>query len=476
MGAQGAGVRDGFVEAGEEVTRRDVLKKGIGAGAALALGMGAGLAQSGFTRAGAAPGGTPGPGWSQLRYRGPLYLYGWTAVVDVIQQRVKAFEAATGIPVDYSNTAWAGYHEGVVTKFVGNAPMDVVYCSDHWLSEWVEAGWITPVDEMPGLQGYLDQLMPSAIQAATYKGRFYGLPYYGDYMAFMYHEGYLQRAGVDRPPSTWQEVIDVAKKVKASGILEYPILLPLAQETWLTEYLYSMVYSRGGSFFDADAEPVFDAPDSPALEALQWLIDAIHTHKVLSPAAVETGELAALKAIQAGQVAMTLMPRYRLANINDPKQSQVAGKFKQALIPGSPGSRRETVAWIRPYVIASQAARNRDRMLAAWRLMEWLGGRDDRGEFGTAKAILFAAGVSFVVKPLFRDPEVQKFYTTWGDPAIMEEQYERSRSKDGLTPYFPEWNTFNNTQWGRAILRQIGPRDALRQSAAKWRELKRSWA
>lgn len=453
-----------------DLSRRQWLKAGMGVALASVLGSAASVASAAPARRSARV------GWSELRYRGPLHLYGWTAVVDTIQQRVKAFEAATGIPVDYSNTAWAGYHEAVVTKFVGDAPMDVVYSSDHWLSEWVEAGWIAPIDDMPGLEDYLQDLMPSAIQAATYKGRFYGLPYYGDYMAFLYHEEYLRRAGVDEVPSTWSQVIDAAKRIKAAGILEYPILLPLAQETWLTEYLYALVYSRDGSFFDADNEPVFDAPDSPALDALSWLIDAIHTHKVMSPAAVETGELAALKAIQSGQVALTLMPRYRLANINDPKQSQVAGKFKQALIPGTGRSRRETVAWIRPYVIAAQAARDRDRRLAAWKLMEWLGGKDDRDEYGTAKAILFAAGVSFVVKPLFRDPEVQAFYRTWGDPAIMEQQYVRSRSKDGLTPYFPEWNTFNNTQWGRAILRQVGPREALRQSAARWRELKRSWA
>lgn len=458
---------DGF-----RLTRRQALQAGAFAGMGVLLGGMIGCSKK------TSPGARPETGLAigdAHAFKGTLNLYGWSAVVETIQKRVDAFTAARHLPVSYTNTAWAQYHDAAVTKFTGNAPLDVVYCSDSWVSEWAEAGWIVPIDGLPGLDELKKDLVESAVQAATYKGRFYGLPYYADYMAFLYNAEHLEKAGIKAPPATWDEVVTQARQIKAAGVVEYPLLLALAQETWLTEYIAAQVYSRGGSFFDKENEAIFDKAGSPAEVALQWMVDAVHTHKILNPAAVETGELAALKAMQAGQASFILLGRYRLSSLNDPKQSQIAGKARQAMMPRGMSGKGETVSWTRPYTISAQAAKEKDRLAAAWELMKWLGGKDDQGRYETQKQVLLASGSSFATRGLFADADVQAYYKQWGDPQLMQQQMDLARTKDGLLPFFPEWDSFNKTAWSNAVLKRTTPAEALKASAGKWRELKKSW-
>lgn len=422
----------------------------------------------------AAPGGATAIG-SAAAFKGTVNLYGWSAVVETIQKRVDAFTAAKQIPVSYTNTAWAQYHDAAITKFTGNAPMDVVYSSDAWISEWAEAGWIVPIDGLPGVDDLKKDLVDSAVQAATYNGKFYGLPYYADYMAFLYNAEHLEKAGIKAPPATWDEVVQQSKQIKAAGVVEYPMLLALAQETWLTEYICAQVFSRGGALFDKENEAIFDKAGGAAENALQWMVDAVHTHKIMNPACVETGELAALKAMQAGQASFILLGRYRLSSLNDPKQSQIAGKAKQAMMPKGMSGKGETVSWTRPYVIAAQTAKDKDRFAAALELMKWLGGKDDQGRFQTQKDVLIASGSSFATRPLFDDPDVQAFYKQWGDPVLMQQQMDLARTKEGLLPFFTEWDTFNKAAWSNAVLKRTTPAEALKASATKWRDLKKNW-
>lgn len=417
----------------------------------------------------------PAPAGSKpAAFSGTLEFFGWTFAPDLVKKRVDAFTQATGIKVSYSNGPFAQFHDALVTKFAGNAPLDVVYGSDHWLPEFVEAGWVAPLDGFPNVELYKKDMLDSAVQAMTYKGKTYGLPYYTDVMALLYNEEHLQKAGFTSPPKTWDELMDQAKKIKAAKIAEYPVLFNLANESWLTEYVYAQVYSRGGDLFDSDNQPVFDKPDSAAADALNWLRRAIYEEKVLSPASVETGELAGLKAMQGGQGTFTMLGKYRLFALNDPKQSQIAGKAKQALMPSGMAGKGQTVAWTRLFHVTASAAKSRDRADAAYKLVEWFGGKDSSGTYATAKAFLLEGGPSFAAKPLYQDPQVQKFFAGWGDPATMEKQAQLSRAKSGMqATWFNEWDTFNKTVWQKALLRQEETVAALRASADKWRGLKK---
>src|SRR5262245_63902507 len=76
----------------------------------------------------------------------PIQFFAWSAGVDQVKSHISAFEAKTGLKVAYGNAPWAQYRDTLITKFVGKAPLDVLWVSDSWLPEWAEAGWLAPID------------------------------------------------------------------------------------------------------------------------------------------------------------------------------------------------------------------------------------------------------------------------------------------------------------------------------------------
>ncbi|MBH1966177.1 MAG: extracellular solute-binding protein [Comamonadaceae bacterium] len=403
----------------------------------------------------------------------PINLATWSAAVDLVRSHVTAFESKMGLKVNYSNAPWAQYREAMVTKFVGKAPMDVLWVSDSWLPEWADAGWIAPINNYPELMKYNADADDFCTQSMQYKGKQYGLTYYSDYMAFFYDEEILKKAGIAAPPKTWDELLQQSLKIKAAGLSEYPMMLSMARESWLIEFLTAMVYSNGGRFTDDQGAAVMADPKRGAQQALQWVVDAVQKHKIISPACVETGELNGLKSFGSGNHAFALLSRYRIRTLNDPKQSAVAGRIKQALIPAGPGGSHMTVGWMRFHGMSAQAAANKTRAANAVKLIEWFGGKAD-GKYQFQKLLFNDLGTGFGVKELFRDPEVQANYAKYSDLSMYEAQQKLVRKKDVITRWFGEWDEVNGTAWQSAVLGKTPVAAALKKSSDAWNDMRKS--
>src|SRR6266851_4297192 len=155
----------------------------------------------------------------------PIHFATWSAAVDQVKGHIAAFEAKTGLKVEYSNTPWAQFREAMITKFVGSAPIDTLWVSDSWLPEWADAGWLVPVDQYEALTAYNADVDDFCVQYMTYKGKQYGITYYTDYMGFIYNAEMLKKAGISTPPASWSEVTDQAKIIKDKGLSQYPMFV-----------------------------------------------------------------------------------------------------------------------------------------------------------------------------------------------------------------------------------------------------------
>lgn len=402
----------------------------------------------------------------------PLNFYTWSAAVDTVKSHLNAFEGKTGIKVNYNNAPWAQYRDTMVTKFVGKAPMDVLWVSDSWLPEWADAGWLAPINNFPELMKYNAEADDFSTKSMQYKGKQYGLTYYTDYMAFFYDEEKLKKAGIKEPPSTWDELVQQSLKIKGAGISEYPMMLPMARESWLIEFLTAMVYSNGGGFTDASGASIMSDPKKGAVQALQWIVDAVNKYKIISPACVETGELNGLKSFSSGNHAFALLSRYRIRTLNDPKQSQIAGRVKQALMPAGVGGSHATVGWMRFHGMTAQAAADKTRAANAAKLIEWFGGKAE-GKYRFQKMLFNDIGSGFAVKELFKDPEVQASYAKYSDMAMFEKQQQYARKKDVIARWFGEWDEINGSAWQSAVIGKITPAEALKRSAQAWNDLRK---
>jgi multiple sugar transport system substrate-binding protein len=425
----------------------------------LHLSAGAGLAATGMlgalTRASAAE---------------AVNLYTWSAGVDTVKRQLAEFQRKDGLAVKYNNLPFAQYREAMVTKFVGQAPIDVLWVSDGWLPEWADAGWVAPLDAYPQLLSYNADAQDFCNQSMRYKGRQYGLTYYTDYMAFLYDADKLAKAGIAAPPASWQELVDQSIKIKKAGLSEYPLMLSMARESWLIEFMSALVFSNGGRFVDDNGSVLMDDPKHGATGSLQWVVDAVNKHHILSPACVELGELNGFKSVASGNHAFALLPRYRIQALNDPRQSHVAGNIRQALMPAGSNGSHTTVAWMRMHAMSASAGANPARAANASRLIEAFGGKFN-GQYAFQKAMFLDTGTAFGVKPLFNDTEVRAAYEKYGDFSMFQKQQNLARKKDVIARWFGEWDEVNGTAWQSAILGQSTVADALKRSADKWKSL-----
>ena len=409
--------------------------------------------------------------------RGTVNFIGWSAAVDQVRAHITAFERATGIRVNYENFPWAQFRTALVTRLVGNAPIDVSWVSDAWLPEFAEAGWLADINDIPELMRYNAEAASYCTQSMTYRGRQYGLAYYGDHMSFMYNADILRRAGIAAPPTTWDEVLEQSLRIKQQNIVEFPLLLSLAADTWLIEFVSALTFSFGGRFVDDAGASVMQDANRGAVRAAAFLRDAIHRHRVLSPGAVETGEINGLRAFGSGAHAFAIVPTYRIRALNDPSQAQAAGNIRIALMPqGGPQGTNETCGWIRFYGMTLGAKNDRTRRANSVRFMEFFGGRDTEGNYSFQRLLLTDLGLPFCTTPLSADPVVQEFWTRWaGGGDVIARQSALARKKDVISPWFGEWVETSNQAWQAVCLNRAEPAAAMQTAGARWTALQRAF-
>src|SRR3972149_6973395 len=182
-------------------------------------------------------------------------------------------------------------------------------------------------------------------------------------------------------------------------------IVPLEEDIppWYIEVFLSMAYSfKDYRMFDDSLNAVFDKDGSAAHKVAQWLADGMRKHKIINPASLETTEIPLVKAMGAGQVAFAVLPKYNLADLNTPGAHAQAGKFKMALMPGETHG---TVGFVRFYAMTKMAAdRGTDARDAAWKFLEYFGGRTD-GQFTVVKRWALEKGLGFAQMPPSKDQQ-----------------------------------------------------------------------
>jgi multiple sugar transport system substrate-binding protein len=306
----------------------------------------------------------------------------------------------------------------------------------------------------------------------TLNGHLYGVPYYADLIDFMYNAAITRKAGFTSAPKTWADVQKQALEIKRQGLAQYPLNIPLKKDDpWLIEIFYSMVYSNGGHMFDGKDNPVFDRPGSVAEKTLQWLQDAMTKWKILDPAGPESAEPDVVKTMGAGHSVFTVLAKYNLAELNLGQHTE-AGHFKLALMPGTTHS---TVGFVRFYTMTSSAAkRGSDVVNDVGKFLQYFGGKTN-GQYKVEKRWALEKGLGFANLPLYNDKQVANSINKWGSVALERRQAKIAHVKEGLTPFWGVWDISAREELDKAILGQESPRQALKNMADRWTQLKKQY-
>jgi multiple sugar transport system substrate-binding protein len=395
----------------------------------------------------------------------------WNYNVETVQSNIDRFQKKyPKIKVDLSDFSWPSYHETMVNRFQSKTPMDVAYDGGNWLPEFAAAGWVVPLeDHFSWVKDYEDKTFGFAWQDMSNDGKVYGLPYYADTVSFLYNEKVLKDAGISKPPETWEELTEQAKSLQQKG-MEDPFIIEMAQDLpTITEAFTSMVFGQGGQMFDEQANPLWTDSGSPMAQQMQWLVDAANKDNILTFVPHETD---AVREMNTGRHAFTVLYNYNLASLNNKATSPRAGEFKLALMPGET---QECYGFAKFYNMTQMAVDRGDAVVdACGKFIEYSAGETE-GEYVVAKRWALESGLGFGQKPLFNDPEVRNSFSKWIDLDLWREQLERARAQR-YTKWYGIWDEFFRREYAKAMAGETSAEDALAAIAEEWNKLKEEYS
>lgn len=150
----------------------------------------------------------------------------------------------------------------------GKGP-DVFMWAHDWTGEFADAGHIYPLTEFvtPEL---MEKFTSTAVEACTYDDKIWALPYAAETVALIYN-----KAMVEDPPETMEELIAAMAKAKAEGM--YGIAYPI------DPYFVSAWVHAFGGWYWSDENRTVGANSEGTIRGLRYLIETFKPYMAADP-------------------------------------------------------------------------------------------------------------------------------------------------------------------------------------------------
>ena len=184
---------------------------------------------------------------------GDADLLVWTdsLKIDAVTQVAETFGEANGITVKVQAISEDLQGSFVTADAAGNGP-DVVVGAHDWIGNLVQNGAIDPLNLTPEeLSGYSQK----AVQATTYDGKLYGVPYGIEALAL-----YRNTDVVPDEPATMDDAIAAGEAAVKAGKVDSALNLPVG-ELGDAYHMEPILTSFGGYIFRYDDATGYDAQD-----------------------------------------------------------------------------------------------------------------------------------------------------------------------------------------------------------------------
>ena len=192
-----------------------------------------------------------------------------------LEAAVDGVEAATGVKVEFIQyPSDSDFWDNIPAQIAAGTAPDLISCTNEHYLQYIDQGLFESLNE------YIDSgtlstenINEVAMNAWNIDGNVYGIPYALNPGIFVVNNDMWNEFGLgDAYPTTWDEVLDICKKVKEEHNM--PALCLNIQEYHLTNYALSF----GGGW---DYGNNIDAPENA--QALQFLIDAYKEGYIITP-------------------------------------------------------------------------------------------------------------------------------------------------------------------------------------------------
>ena len=204
-----------------------------------------------------------------------------------IVARAESFRQETGIPVSPIFVEYEDRYSRILESAAAADPgLDLILVDLIWVADFAEKGIIDPLP--PALDRRVkDGIISKIYSAFEYGGRLWALPFHIDFQMLYANRDDLERIGAAGPPRTLEEMVRMARKARAMGIVKYPFFDSWRQQEVLTCEFTWMVGAFGGSLVDHDGRISCTSP--AARRALDFMAGLLE-EGLMNPYSLESEE------------------------------------------------------------------------------------------------------------------------------------------------------------------------------------------
>ncbi|HEU5316048.1 MAG TPA: extracellular solute-binding protein [Chloroflexota bacterium] len=185
----------------------------------------------------------------------------------------------------------------------------------------------TPTPPLVAYNEYLkgkeaDFFKPSSLDPWSLNGKYYGMGNEMNCCLFAYRYDIFQQLGIKMPVTTWDELIEVGKRV----VTVAPDGLFIARTGTGTLTLFNI--PAGGGYLDKGNKLILNHPNNA--KALQLMADMINRHKVVT---IDPGNDVRRPALNTGRIAGELGPTWRISGGTRTDAPDTVGKWMVQHLP-----------------------------------------------------------------------------------------------------------------------------------------------
>jgi multiple sugar transport system substrate-binding protein len=417
------------------LSRRDFLKVG-----------GTGLAGAVLLGAAGCGGGEQSGGATELYFTGPPDTTGTTD--KLIKEFNDKNKGKYKVIFQQGNADTGQRLDKLRTQFqAGGENIDVILGDVIWTAELAASGWISDLsDRFP--ESKQQQFLPGSVEAITFNGKPYGMPWFTDTGLLYYRKDLLKKSGFNGPPKTWDELKQMTRKVRRDSDIKFGFLFQGAKSEAGVCDGCEFIWGHGGNVLDP-SDPTKVLVDSPqAIEGLEtersMITDGIAPKAVTVYEETETeGEF-----LRGDAVFLRNWPYvYSLIGTSSyPKlKTDQVGVSELPSADGKPGN--GTVGDQPLYISTSSKYPD-----AAWKFIEFLSATDQQRFRAVEGSYLPTRSA------LYDDPEIQDSVPV---VALAKQALQHTRPRP-VSPYYSDMSLEMQEQFNASLKGDTTPGEAAR--------------
>jgi multiple sugar transport system substrate-binding protein len=417
------------------LSRRDFLKVG-----------GTGLAGAVLLGAAGCGGGEQSGGATELYFTGPPDTTGTTD--KLIKEFNDKNKGKYKVIFQQGNADTGQRLDKLRTQFqAGGENIDVILGDVIWTAELAASGWISDLsDRFPESQQ--QQFLPGSVEAITFNGKPYGMPWFTDTGLLYYRKDLLKKSGFNGPPKTWDELKQMTRKVRRDSDVKFGFVFQGAKSEAGVCDGCEFIWGHGGNVLDP-SDPTKVLVDSPqAIEGLEtersMITDGISPEAVTVYEETETeGEF-----LRGDAVFLRNWPYvYSLIGTSSyPKlKTDQVGVSELPSADGKPGN--GTVGDQPLYISTSSNYPD-----AAWKFIEFLSATDQQRFRAVEGSYLPTRSA------LYDDPEIQDSVPV---VALAKQALQHTRPRP-VSPYYSDMSLEMQEQFNASLKGDTTPGEAAR--------------